>query len=438
MLCDGIEKYRESIVLHLSELIKFKSIQGPAEPGMPFGRGVHGALCYMLNLSKDLGFTTVNLDGYCGYAEYGVGDELVCIPSHLDVVPEGIGWTHPPYGGLMENNRVYGRGASDNKVSCVASLYALAVLRESCIGLKRRVRVIFGANEESGMLDMAYYVKKEGLPDLAFSPDGGFSIINGEKGIARILFSAQAENGEKDGTVIREITGGDAPNRVPEVCFATLSHNGNRTELKLDGRAGHGAAPGSGINAALQMVSLLRPYITQGRGLLPFILSKIGLEFDGGSLGIACSDDLFGPLTLNAGILKYDSAGSSLLTDIRYPLCTDLAAIRRKLESEAAPFGVSLEVKEDMPPFYVEKDAGIIRLLSQVYRETTGTDVEIGTSGGGSYSKVFAGRCVLFGGAGANGHGPDEYVDVDQMMCHARLCTHAMYTLAVADGEIYR
>lgn len=432
---NGVERYRDDIVRHLTKLIAIESKQGPVAPGMPFGPGPHAALRYMLELARSLGMRTADLDGYCGWAEYGEGKELVCVPCHLDVVPEGTGWTRPPYGGVIEGGRVYGRGASDNKGSCVAALYALLALREGGATLKRRVRVIFGTNEESGMLDLFRYVEREGLPDLAFSPDGGFSIVNGEKGTARMLFTAPPEAEGCDGTRIVEVAGGDAPNRVPDICRAVLSHRGCRAELVTEGRTAHGASPGAGVNAALHMAALLRPWVTAGRGLLAFINEKIGLGWDGAGLGAACADALFGPLTLNAGVLKADAAGASLLVDIRYPLCTSIGELTNKLTDAAAPFGVELTVLEDRPPFHVEKDSRLIRLLSESFHEVTGEAPDVRTSGGGSYSKAFAGRCVLFGGAGAGGHGPDEYVEIGQLMRLAALIEHTMEKLATAASE---
>lgn len=52
-----------------------------------------------LEISEKLGFKTVNVDGYVGYAEYGEGDEYIGVLGHLDLVPEGEGWKYPPYGG---------------------------------------------------------------------------------------------------------------------------------------------------------------------------------------------------------------------------------------------------------------------------------------------------------------------------------------------------
>ena len=90
-----IDVMKEDIIKATQEIIKIKSVEGESKPGMPFGEGVNKALENALGVAKDLGFHTVNLDGYVGYAEYGQGEDYVLALGHLDVVPEGDGWIIP-------------------------------------------------------------------------------------------------------------------------------------------------------------------------------------------------------------------------------------------------------------------------------------------------------------------------------------------------------
>ncbi len=130
-----------------------------------------------------MGFKTKNLDGYAGHAELGEGDETVGILVHLDVVPEGDGWTYPPYGGEIHDDKIYGRGTIDDKGPAIACIYAMKALKESDVKLNRKIRIIFGTNEETGWGCMNYYFKHEKAPDMAFTPDADFPVIHGEKGI---------------------------------------------------------------------------------------------------------------------------------------------------------------------------------------------------------------------------------------------------------------
>ncbi|HHY13423.1 MAG TPA: Sapep family Mn(2+)-dependent dipeptidase, partial [Thermoanaerobacterales bacterium] len=178
-----IERYRNDIIKSVQEQIKIKSVKGESKPGMPFGEGPREALEHALKLSEELGFKTKNVDGYAGHAEYGEGDDIVGVLVHLDVVPEGTGWVHPPYGGEIHDGKIYGRGTIDNKGPAIAALYALKALKDSGVNMKRRVRIIFGTDEESGWEDMDYYMENEENPMCGFSPDALFPIINSEKGI---------------------------------------------------------------------------------------------------------------------------------------------------------------------------------------------------------------------------------------------------------------
>ena len=100
-----VSKYQEDLVRSVQELVQIKSVHEQPLPGTPFGDGVDKALGYVLSLAESMGFSTKNLDGYCGYAEYGEGELYIGVLSHVDICPEGEMWGVPPYGGMILNNR---------------------------------------------------------------------------------------------------------------------------------------------------------------------------------------------------------------------------------------------------------------------------------------------------------------------------------------------
>lgn len=114
----------------------------------------------MLKVCEDMGFRTKNVDNYMGWAEIGEGDEMVAILGHLDVVPEGKGWDKDPYSGEVDDTNVYGRGAMDDKGPAIAALYGMKAIVDAGLPLKRRIRILFGTNEETGAADMDYYLEK--------------------------------------------------------------------------------------------------------------------------------------------------------------------------------------------------------------------------------------------------------------------------------------
>ncbi len=93
-----IDENKDEIIKKVQELIQIPSVQSNTENSIyPFGDSINNALEYMLNLGNDLGFRTKNVDGYCGYIEFGKGDEIIGIIGHLDVVPVEGNWTYPPF-----------------------------------------------------------------------------------------------------------------------------------------------------------------------------------------------------------------------------------------------------------------------------------------------------------------------------------------------------
>ena len=136
--------YREEMLFHFKELLKMDTVRGEPCDGVPFGPGPRRALEYVLALSEGFGLKTVNLDNYIGYSEYGPGEDYVCSIAHLDVVPPGDGWTHPPFGAEEENGILYARGAGDDKPGVVVGLYTLRCMKELGYVPRRKLRVIYG------------------------------------------------------------------------------------------------------------------------------------------------------------------------------------------------------------------------------------------------------------------------------------------------------
>lgn len=50
--------------------------------------------------------------------------EVIGVVAHLDVVTEGNGWDTDPYKATIKDNKIYGRGTSDDKGGAIASLTA--------------------------------------------------------------------------------------------------------------------------------------------------------------------------------------------------------------------------------------------------------------------------------------------------------------------------
>ena len=283
LISSKIDEMKDDLIESVQNIIRIKSVEDEPKEGMPFGEGVSKSLECALEISKKLGFKVVNLDGHVGYAEYGDGEEYVAALGHLDVVPEGDDWIYPAYGAEIHDGKIYGRGTTDDKGPIMASLYGLKAIKELGLPLSKKIRIIFGTNEETGSKDIEYYLEHEKAPVAGFTPDAEFPIINGEKGIT--IFDIVKTFGEKttDGNVLVEsIKGGIASNVVASLCETKLkakeankvceeiskfakennikfevSHKNDEIELKVFGVSAHGSTPEKGINAIMQTIKIL-------------------------------------------------------------------------------------------------------------------------------------------------------------------------------------
>ena len=213
-----IEKFLED----LKELLKIDTvlIEQPEVKDAPFGENLVKALDYMLDLGKREGFITKNVENVAGHIEYGEGDEVIGVLCHLDVVPTGDGWTYPPFEPTIVDGKIYARGSMDDKGACISSLYALKAIKDSGVKLNKKIRLIFGTDEETGSRGIKRYLELEQMPDLGFSPDADYPIIYGEKGITS--FDLVCDNINEE---IVEFTSGDRYNVVPEVATVVLKND---------------------------------------------------------------------------------------------------------------------------------------------------------------------------------------------------------------------
>ena len=217
-----IRAHADELLESLAALVRIPSVEGVPEEHAPFGREPARALHETLALCEKLGFRTGNMDDRVGWCEYGEGEEMVAVLGHLDVVPAGDGWTETePFSGEIKNGRIYGRGTMDDKGPMVAAIYALAALKDAGFAPSKRIRLLFGTNEETGCGDMSWYVSHGGeLPVYGFTPDGEYPIINGEKGILNGTYSRKLH--QTGDYRLTKFEGGAASNISPAYAAAEL------------------------------------------------------------------------------------------------------------------------------------------------------------------------------------------------------------------------
>jgi succinyl-diaminopimelate desuccinylase len=150
-----------------------------------------------------------------------LGDDgpLLCFNAHVDVVPTGeeTAWTHAPFGAEIEDGRVYGRGAGDDKASVTAQVMAGVALARSGVQLRGRLVVNEVSDEETNGIAGAEYIVNGDY----IQPD---FVIVGEQTLNRVCVGEKGVGG---------------------------------VEVIVTGRAAHGALPWEGANAIEGMARVI-------------------------------------------------------------------------------------------------------------------------------------------------------------------------------------
>ncbi len=446
---EKILQYKEDILHDLDELIRIQSVSSTDK------KAAAQALEYMLNKAEQMGFQTVNVDGVAGHAEYGEGKEIAAVLAHVDVVPAGEGWSVEPYRLTDKDGRLYGRGIADDKGSAVVALYCLKALKDEGIVPSKRLRVIFGAAEEIGMNDMQTYFAAQEMPTMAFTPDSDYGICNCEKGILQLEISSATH----DGTTLTELHAGNAVNAVPSKAYALIDctemedHQLRRfadakpgeydfvytmdgLQIVATGKAAHGSTPELGLNSATHLIRILASNFGQLvlGSLCGFLDDAVGLETDGTSLGIACSDKESGALTVNVGKVDVGENISRALIDVRYPVTADSTEIFDRISERASYDGLRTKVLNHELPLSVNENAPIISILKNAYQSVMGEECKLYSTGGGTYARTLNNVGVAFGPMFPDDdchiHDVDESIDKEKFFKHAQICLEAMKNMA--------
>jgi len=156
----------------------------------------------------------------------------VHLNGHLDVVPAGAGWSLDPFGAVVRDGRIYGRGACDMKAGIAAAVFAAEAIRRGGVELAGSIEISGTVDEESG----------------------GFA------GVAWLAERGRISADRADHVIIPE------PLNVDRIC---IGHRGVYWfEITTRGRIGHGSMPFLGVNAIEHMGLILD---SLQRDLLPVL-----------------------------------------------------------------------------------------------------------------------------------------------------------------------
>ena len=429
-----VESHREEYIKDVSDLCRIRSVSEEPVGDKPFGEGCYEMLMASFKLAESYGFRTKNYDNYCGSAIYGDnpnGDSIGII-AHMDIVPEGNGWTHDPFEPTLSEDGKYlfGRGTADDKAPAMVGLYAMRFLKEHWIKLKNDIMLVF--------------LKREKAPKWSLVPDSKFPVGHAEIGFIRAKFAIPDLGDE-----LVEIHGGEATNSVPDRAYAVVSgctveevrgKLGNMERITVEedargvrflatGNSQHASRPAGAVNANNVLAqALLKAQVLHGKTLAAIeLFEKLTSHYYGEDLGITCEDEMSGKLTCVFTWVRNEGGKLILKPDIRYPVTADQKFLMDTLPQTAEKLGLEILDLSNNPAFSFPLDHPVVEKLIEVPREVLGMpDIPPIVLAGGTYARSLPNavsfgvtvpdRVRLFGFEKGGAHQADEYGDIPNLM----------------------
>ncbi|MGD1994794.1 MAG: M20/M25/M40 family metallo-hydrolase [Anaerolineae bacterium] len=307
--------------------------------------------------------------------------------GHMDTfpVPQPQAWTFAPFGGVVSQGRIYGRGASDMKGGLAASMVAVAALAHMREALPGRIDFLAVSCEETFAPQGAPYL-------LAQRPD----VIGDGAITAEPLYHGAVGCSEK-GMVWLEVT-------------ARASGGGGF-------EAGSGASAIATLLQALEELTVLRSW----RRALPPALAAVAGER---------RRDLE-RVTVNVGIIEGGGKINLLApsaraeVDIRLPLgigCDDVLDLVEELMERRA--GLSWRVIQQSEPNASPTGDPLFGAIAAASRRVWGQSLPNGVYLPASDARLFRQRGVPAASFGPPAYGegcPDEYVLIDDLVATAKI-----------------
>ena len=324
--------------------------------------------------------------------------------GHFDVVPPGAGWTVDPFGGKVDNGRLYGRGSADMKAGLAAAIFAVEAIRRAGVRRAGRLEVSGTMDEESG----------------------------GHAGVAHLAEIGRIAADRTDHVVIPE------PFGVERIC---LGHRGVYWfRVTASGVMAHGSMPFLGVNA----IDRLQPFLEAIRTrLAPALRERVT------SVPVVPEGSRYASINVNA--IEGGQTGSATQTPCVPDRCS--ATFDRRFLSEESFDDVKLEVVELLAsvehgadaleledllvvhPTATRADAPLVRSFERAVCEIVGQPAQLVASPGTYDHKHVSGiagvnSCIAYGpGELEQAHQADESCAVDDIVTSTRVMATAVLDL---------
>ena len=315
----------------------------------------------------------------------GLEGPCLMLEGHTDVVSEGNRalWQHDPFGGAIEDGKIYGRGACDMKAGLAVNLLTAKTMLKSKIGFRGKLRLGLVCDEEDMMLGIQDYIKKGHADDV-------------------------------DACLISE----------PEENMLCLSMKGAlRAVVTVQGKMSHGAMPLTGINPNPRMARIILAFESYEQSQKDQFGKDEYLGWPSVTFTVVQAPPEGEPSQLNV----IASAAVAYL-DIRtipgqnhQKIKEELRQILDRLAEDDPDLRASIEFIADKPVVSVDKDETIVSITAQAYKDITDRDPVYGGVPGatdGTYLMYLKGTPCLVVGPGPRHipHQTDEYVEIEEMV----------------------
>ena len=331
---------------------------------------------------------------------------LVHLNGHFDVVPAGAGWTVDPFGGLVRDGRIYGRGSCDMKAGIAAAVYAAEILRRAGLPLPGTIEVSGTVDEESGGMAGVHY-------------------------LAEHHWLAQDKT---DFVIIPE------PLDVDRVC---IGHRGVYWfEVEARGRIGHGSMPFLGASAIEGMGQFLHLVEQQLKPQLRARTTGVPVVPPGARHATINTNGIEGGQPVDGVQTPCVADHCRAVFDRRFLIEEGLDATRDEIAAlvetarRLVP-GIRFEVHDRLivHPTRTPDDSPIIPALTGAIRAVLGRQATLVASPGTYDHKHVAKvagvpHCVAYGpGELVQAHQPDEYCAVNDLVAATKVIALASLTL---------
>ena len=379
------------LVQFTQELIRIKSVYDPNKEGYNEEKVANYIARYLQEMGLEVHVDEVvpGRPNVIGILKGNHVGKTLLFEGHTDVVTAGDfeEWNYPPFGAVIENGRIYGRGACDTKGNVAAAIFAVKAINSSKVHFNGNILLCIPVDEEGMMLGIKDFIKK-----------------------------GWADN--VDAAVICE----------PEENNICITQKGAmRVVIRVQGKMAHGCMPLAGINPNWRMAKI----ICELEKLQQQEILRLG------------NHPYLGYPSITPTILMAPSKGEPQINvipkecfttlDIRTVpgqehrvLAGQIQDILDRLGKVDEDFSATMEIIEERPWTETEKSEDIVKAISNAYTMLTDKEpIYNGVPGAtdGTFLNCLKDIPVVTTGAGNRliPHQRDEYVDIDELVTATKL-----------------